>query len=91
MDAFAKTMNDSKVFLTYSLSMTMLAKATKLLAERGADRKAISFINTGMELLAKQLDEFASHKELEEELEEKLNLLCRENQIDRAPQNNQEA
>lgn len=52
MPNFDETMENSRIFLTYSLSMTMLGKSAQILAERGADPVAMSFITTGIELLS---------------------------------------
>ena len=64
MSNFEETMTNSRIFFTYSLAMTMLGKSSQILAERGADPKAMSFITTGIELLAKQLRDFADGQDL---------------------------
>lgn len=84
MPGFEETMSNSRVFLTYSLAMTMLGKSAQILAERGADPKAMSFITTGIELLAKQLRDYADTKDLEENAEAELNKLCKFLDIRRA-------
>lgn len=84
MPSFEETMSNSRVFLTYSLAMTMLGKSAQILAERGADPKAMSFITTGIELLARQLRDYADHKDLEESAEAELNKLCKLLDIRRA-------
>jgi hypothetical protein len=84
MATFEETMENSRVFLTYSLAMTMLGKSAQILAERGADPKAMSFITTGIELLAKQLREYADSKDLEEGAEKELDQLCKILDIKRA-------
>lgn len=84
MPGFEETMSNSRVFLTYSLAMTMLGKSAQILAERGADPKAMSFITTGIELLAKQLRDYADTKDLEENAEAELNKLCKLLDIRRA-------
>jgi hypothetical protein len=77
-------MENSRIFLTYSLAMTMLGKSAQILAERGADPKAMSFITTGIELLAKQLRDYADSKDLEEGAEQELEKLCKMLDIKRA-------
>jgi hypothetical protein len=77
-------MENSRIFLTYSLAMTMLGKSAQILAERGADPKAMSFITTGIELLAKQLREYADGKDMEEGAESELAKLCQILDIKRA-------
>lgn len=84
MPSFEETMENSRIFLTYSLAMTMLGKSAQILAERGADPKAMSFITTGIELLAKQLRDYADSKDLEEGAEEELEKLCKMLDIKRA-------
>jgi hypothetical protein len=84
MPTFDETMENSRIFLTYSLAMTMLGKSAQILAERGADPKEMSFVTTGIELLAKQLREYADSKDLEEGAEKELDNLCRILDIKRA-------
>lgn len=84
MPSFEETMENSRIFLTYSLAMTMLGKSAQILAERGADPKAMSFITTGIELLAKQLRDFADSKDLEDGAEQELEKLCKMLDIKRA-------
>jgi hypothetical protein len=84
MANFDETMSNSRIFLTYSLAMTMLGKSAQILAERGADPKAMSFITTGIELLAKQLRDYADQKDLEESAEAELTKLCKLLDIRRA-------
>jgi len=84
MPSFDETMENSRIFLTYSLAMTMLGKSAQILAERGADPKAMSFITTGIELLAKQLRDYADSKDLEEGAEQELEKLCKMLDIKRA-------
>jgi len=84
MPNFDETMENSRIFLTYSLAMTMLGKSAQILAERGADPKAMSFITTGIELLAKQLRDYADSKDLEEGAEQELEKLCKMLDIKRA-------
>jgi hypothetical protein len=84
MPSFDETMENSRIFLTYSLAMTMLGKSAQILAERGADPKAMSFITTGIELLAKQLRDYADSKDLEEGAEQELEKLCKALDIKRA-------
>jgi hypothetical protein len=84
MATFEETMENSRVFLTYSLAMTMLGKSAQILAERGADPKAMSFVTTGIELLAKQLREYADSKDMEEGAEKELDQLCKILDIKRA-------
>jgi hypothetical protein len=84
MATFEETMENSRIFLTYSLAMTMLGKSAQILAERGADPKAMSFVTTGIELLAKQLREYADSKDLEEGAEKELDQLCKILDIKRA-------
>lgn len=84
MSTFEETMENSRIFLTYSLAMTMLGKSAQILAERGADPKAMSFVTTGIELLAKQLRDYADGKDLEESAEKELDNLCRAMDIQRA-------
>jgi hypothetical protein len=82
MSTFEETMNNSRMFLTYSLAMSMLAKSAEVLAGRGADKKALSFITTGMELLADQLDEYADKKQIEEDASSALQDVLKKNGID---------
>jgi len=84
MPSFEETMSNSRIFLTYSLAMTMLGKSAQILAERGGDPKAMSFITMGIELLAKQLRNYADSKDLEEGAEAELNKLCKLLDIRRA-------
>lgn len=84
MATFEETMENSRIFLTYSLAMTMLGKSAQILAERGADPKAMSFVTTGIELLAKQLRDYADNKDLEEGAEKELDQLCKILDIKRA-------
>jgi hypothetical protein len=84
MSNFEETMENSRIFLTYSLAMTMLGKSAQILAERGADAKAMSFITTGIELLAKQLRDYADSKDLEDGAEQELEKLCKLFDIKRA-------
>jgi len=84
MSTFEETMENSRIFLTYSLAMTMLGKSAQILAERGADPKAMSFVTTGIELLAKQLRDYADGKDLEDGAEKELDSLCKMLDIQRA-------
>ncbi len=84
MSTFEETMENSRVFLTYSLAMTMLGKSAQILAERGADAKAMSFVTTGIELLAKQLRDYADSKDLDDGAEKELDSLCKMLDIQRA-------
>jgi hypothetical protein len=84
MSNFEETMENSRIFLTYSLAMTMLGKSSQILAERGADPKAMSFITTGIELLAKQLRDYADSKDVEDGAEVELEKLCKLFDIKRA-------
>jgi|WetSurMetagenome_2_1015567.scaffolds.fasta_scaffold1559927_1 hypothetical protein len=84
MPKFDETMENSRIFLTYSLAMTMLGKSAQILAERGADPKAMSFITTGIELLAKQLRDYADSKDLEDGAEQELEKICKMLDIKRA-------
>lgn len=81
---FDVTMGNSRVFMTYSLAMTMLAKSSQVLAERGADPKAMSFITTGIEMLAKQLRDYADGKDQEEAAEKALDELAKQFDVPRA-------
>lgn len=87
MNTFEETMENSRIFTTYSLAMTMLGKSAQILAERGADNKAMSFITTGIELLAKQLRDYADGKDLEDGAEKELDDLCKMLDIQRASDN----
>jgi len=78
-------MENSRIFITYSLAMTMLGKSAQILAERGASPKGMSFITTGIEELAKQLREYADNKDLEERADKDLDQLCKVLDIKRAP------
>jgi len=60
---FHSTLQISKRFKTYTLAMAALVKAIKVLQERGADDKAVSFMLTGMDLLVKQLEQSAQKME----------------------------
>lgn len=62
----------------------MLGKSAQILAERGADPKAMSFVTTGIELLAKQLRDYADGKDLEDGAEKELDSLCKMLDIQRA-------
>ncbi len=84
MSSFEETMENSRIFLTYSLAMTMLGKSSQILAERGADPKAMSFITTGIELLAKQLRDYADSKDLEDGADQEIENLCKLFDIKRA-------
>lgn len=84
MTTFEETMENSRIFLTYSLAMTMLGKSSQILAERGADPKAMSFITTGIELLAKQLRDYADSKDVEEGADVEIERLCKQFDIKRA-------
>lgn len=84
MSTFDETMENSRIFLTYSLAMTMLGKSAQILAERGADPKAMSFVTTGIELLAKQLRDYADGKDIEDGAEKELDSLCKMLDIQRA-------
>ena len=84
MNSFEETMENSRIFLTYSLAMTMLGKSAQILAERGADPEAMSHITTGIELLAKQLRDYADSQDVEEGAEQELTKLCRQFNIKRA-------
>lgn len=84
MPSFEETMENSRIFLTYSLAMTMLGKSSQILAERGASPEGMSFIVTGIELLAKQLREYADSKDMEEGAEQELEKLCKMLDIRRA-------
>lgn len=84
MSTFEETMENSRIFLTYSLAMTMLGKSAQILAERGADPKAMSFVTTGIELLAKQLRDYADKKDLEENADKEIDDLCKMLDIQRA-------
>ncbi len=84
MPKFEETMENSRIFLTYSLAMTMLGKSAQILAERGADPKAMSFITTGIELLAKQLRDYADSKDMEDTAEQEVQKLCQLLDIKRA-------
>lgn len=84
MSTFEETMENSRIFTTYSLAMTMLGKSTQILAERGADPKAMAFVTTGIELLAKQLRDYADGKDLEDGAEKELDDLCKRLNIQRA-------
>lgn len=84
MPTFDETMANSRIFLTYSLAMTMLGKSAQILSERGADSKAMAFITTGIELLAKQLRDHADTQDLEEDAEQELEKLCKMFDIRRA-------
>jgi hypothetical protein len=84
MPSFDETMENSRIFLTYSLAMTMLGKSAQILAERGADPKAMGFITTGIEMLSQQLRAYAEKKEIEEEIETELDRLCKTFDIKRA-------
>ncbi|MBT4349737.1 hypothetical protein HOD19_03105 [bacterium] len=57
MCTLEETLQDSNIFRTYKLSLTMLYKSTMLLAYRGADPKAITKINEGIKMLSNQLAE----------------------------------
>ncbi len=50
--------------------MTILGKSAQILAERGADTKAMSFVTTGIELLAKQLRDYADKKDQQQKVDE---------------------
>lgn len=84
MSTFEETMENSRIFLTYSLAMELLGKSSQILAERGADPKAMAFITTGIEQLAKQLRDYANGKDTEEDAEKELDSLCKMLDIQRA-------
>lgn len=84
MSTFEETMENDRIFLTYSLAMTMLGKSAQILAERGADTKAMSFVTTGIEMLAKQLRDYADGKDLEEGAEKALDELAKQLEVPRA-------
>lgn len=54
---FEKTLNSSSRFTTYTLAIAALVKSVKVLQERGADQKAISFIVNGLDQLVLQMEE----------------------------------
>lgn len=85
MSTFEETMENSRIFMTYSLATTMLGKSAQILAERGADPKAMAFVTTGIELLAKQLRDYADRKDLEEGADKDIDALCKLFGIQRAP------
>lgn len=86
MPTFEETMENSRIFLTYSLAMTMLGKAAEILAERGGDPKAMSFITTGIELLAKQLRDYADTKDVQDDAERELKELMKQLKIPPSPE-----
>ncbi len=84
MSTFDETMENTRIFTTYSLAMTLLGKSAQILAERGADPKAMAFITTGIEQLAKQLRDYANRKDTEDDAEKELDSLCKMLDIQRA-------
>lgn len=80
MSTFDETMENTRIFTTYSLAMTMLGKSAQILAERGADPKAMAFITSGIEQLARQLRDYGDQKDVEDELDR----LCKKLDIKRA-------
>lgn len=66
MASFEETMENSRIFLTYSLALTILSKSAQILAERGANPKAMSFITTGISLLTQQLRDYTDNKKNQE-------------------------
>lgn len=84
MPSFEDTMENDRLFLTYSLALKLLTKSALILSERGADQKALDFITTGIELLNKQLREFADSKDLEDAIGKELDDLCKRLDIKRA-------
>lgn len=82
-DSFEATLKQASRFTTYSLALTALIKAVKMLQRRGADPKAISFILSGVDLLVKQLEEAAQQLQNKELVENVLKEL-RDNQEDAA-------
>jgi len=81
---FDQTMKDNRLFLLFSLSLLMLSKSSRLLLEGGADPRAISHINQGIELISKQLDEAAIKLEVELNAQRDLDDICRKLGIRRA-------
>jgi len=84
MPRFEETMENSRVFLTYSLAMMMLGKSAQILAERGADPQAMNIITHGIELLANQLRDYADSNDLEDIAEQELENICSMFNIKRA-------
>ncbi len=75
--AFEHTMRDGREFDTYSTAMTTLGTSAQDLAERGADPRAMSYITTGIELLARQLRDYADWEDSNLEAEAELAKLCK--------------
>ena len=58
-DEFSRTIRNASRFTTYTLAIAALLKATKVLQERGADPKAVSFLLSGSDQLVEQLEQAA--------------------------------
>lgn len=80
-ETFEKTVSNASRFTTYTLGIAALVKTIKVLQDRGADEKAISFILTGMDLLIKQLEDAAQKLENKQVVEKFLAELKNEHGI----------
>ena len=60
-----ETLKDKNLFFLFSAALLMVTKSSRVLADSGANQKAIGLLNKAVELISQQLDETAMKLETE--------------------------
>lgn len=81
MEEFIQT---SVVFQTYSVILNLLNKTLLSLAEKGADKRTLSFMVQTINLLIQNINSYAGELAVEKKWNEDLDEICQRFNIDRA-------
>ena len=82
-----KSLQTSIIFQTYSVTLNLLNKSLLLLAEKGADKKTLSFMVDTINLLIQKVNDYAGDLAYEKKWNEDLDDICERFNITRAKPN----
>ncbi len=72
------------IFQTYSVILNLMNKTLTMLAERGADSRALTFMVGNINIMIKNINEYAGELAMEKRWNEDLDKICRKYNIKRA-------
>ena len=85
-----ETLQRSLVFQTFAMILNTMNKALLLLAEKGADRRTLSFMVKNINSLIANINEYAGDIDMEDTWNKELNQICERYNISRADNNGED-
>ena len=85
-----KSLQTSIIFQTYSVILNLLNKSLLLLAEKGADKKTLSFMVDTINVLIQKVNDYASNLAYEKKWNDDLDEICNRYKIARAKPNKED-